>query len=56
MDEAKYITINLDIPEDRADWEGTTFGPFDKYEDAVDFGNRTMSFFGVSELHEPWTE
>lgn len=56
MDEVKYLTINLDIPEDRADWEGTAWGPFDEYEDAVDFGNRTMSFFGVKELHEPWVK
>ena len=53
MNDIKYITINLDIEEDQAEWSGHTYGPFDEYEQAVDYGNRWMQFFGVNELNDP---
>jgi len=53
MDGVKYTVVNLDIEEDQESWTGMTFGPFDEYDDAVDYGNRWMQFFGVNELNEP---
>jgi hypothetical protein len=53
MDEVKYIVVNLDVEEDQESWTGVTYGPFDEYEQAVDYGNRWMQFFGVNELNDP---
>ena len=52
-DEVKYYVINLDVEEDEESWTGIATGPFDEYEEAVDYGNRWMQFFGVGELNKP---
>jgi len=53
MDRVKYIVVNLDIQEDQESWTAMTFGPFNEYDDAVDYGNRWMQYFGVNELNTP---
>ena len=49
----RYVAINLDIAEDDPEWSGLTYGPFDTYNEAVEYANATMKFFAVNELREP---
>ncbi len=49
----RYVAINLDIAEGDPEWSGLTYGPFDTYDEAVDYGNATIQFFAVNELIEP---
>ena len=49
----RYVAINLDIAEGDPEWSGLTYGPFDTYDEAVEYANATMKFFAVNELREP---
>ncbi len=49
----RYVTINLDIAKDEPEWSGLTYGPFENYDQAVEYGNATMSLFAVNELIKP---
>ncbi len=49
----RYVTIDLDIHTDEPEWSGLTYGPFDDYNEAVAYGNATMSLFAVNELIKP---